>query len=321
MPQSPQPEHEASESPEQELAEHASGGYEEGGEPSAEGDIEQLLASLSPEELDQLAAQVSSEMQPEEQAEDPMEGDGNVAELAQAIEQHLAQNPELAAAADTPEKAAALNFVKSASYIEGFLNQAIDRGVSVKTAVDYYDQALTNTVVSIKQAKLKGNQHKLDTNHDGKIDATDLKNLRESKHSVDAKTAAYYEGVLERAREYGFSDYAALNFVKQALDKSAGGRGARARRAARRQNQSGATQNQSGATQNPYGGGEQNPYGGGGQNPYGGGGKKQKNKNRKNDGGIADDVRGFVRRNPLSTIGATLAGGAGLGALVAPGDK
>jgi ElaB/YqjD/DUF883 family membrane-anchored ribosome-binding protein len=223
--------HEEMETPEAESLEHAPGGYEEGGEempagnPDEDAHLDQMLSQLSPEELDQLAEQLAGEMQGGGVAGPGAEGE-DVGELAQAIEQHLAQNPEAAVPQAEPQKMAALEFVKSASYIEGFLNQAIERGVSVKQAVDMYDQSLTNTIQALKQAELKGNQHKLDVDHDGKIEAEDLKKLREGKKAKTAeelreeiKTAAYYEGVIERAREYGFSDYEAVNFVKQAATK------------------------------------------------------------------------------------------------------
>ena len=208
--------------------EHMTGGSEEGGEemgdlnPEEDAHLDQMLSQLSPEELDQLAEQLAGEMQGGSGA-GPQEGGEDVGELAQAIEQHLAQNPAAATPQAAPEKMAALEFVKSASYIEGFLNQAIDRGVSVNQAVDMYDQSLTNTIQSFKQAELKGNQHKLDVDCDGKIEAEDLKKLREGKKAKTAeelreeiKTAAYYEGMIERAREYGLSDYDAVNFVKEA---------------------------------------------------------------------------------------------------------
>lgn len=220
--------HEQMEAPEAEGLEHMTGGPEEGGEemgglnPDEDAHLDQMLSQLPPEELDQLAEQLAGEMQGGP-ATGPAEGGEDVGELAQAIEQHLAQNPEASIPQAAPEKMAALEFVKSASYIEGFLNQAIDRGVSVKQAVDMYDQSLTNTIQSLKQAELKGKQHKLDVDHDGKIEAEDLKKLREGKKDKTAeelreeiKTAAYYEGMIERAREYGLSDYDTVNFVKEA---------------------------------------------------------------------------------------------------------
>jgi hypothetical protein len=208
------------------------------------GDIEQMLAQLSPEELQQLAAQLGSEMQ------DPSAGAGGdeVSELANAIEQHLAQNPEAAVDGAEPEKMAALRTVKSAGYIEGFIHQAVMGGANLKQAVDMYDNALTSTIFNLKQAALKGDQHKLDLNNNGKIDSSDLKNLRHEKSETpnqekkehmnndmeEVKEAAYYEGVFERAAEYGFSKQAAVEllykiagpFDEQDLPLGAGGEGA-----------------------------------------------------------------------------------------------
>ena len=237
-PQAEEAAHEAAETPMEEVQEHLPTGYEAGeqegeaqmgGEAAGldEGGIEQLLAKLSPEELEQLAAHLSADMQ------DPQasEGGEDVASLAHAIQGHLAQNPEASVETADPQKMAALNFVKSAAYIEGFLNQAVETGISVKQAVDLYDDALTTTIENIKMAELSGGQHKLDLDNDGKIESSDLKKLRAGKkhgkkesateeHSVDSKTAAYYEGVLERAREYGLPDNTTLNIVKAANDGS-----------------------------------------------------------------------------------------------------
>lgn len=217
-------EHEMLETAPQESAEHALGGEEAAGEGMGEGmgeeHIDQLLSQLSPEELEQLATELSGEMQnPEATA-----GSEDVGELAQAIQANLDQNPEASLEGVAPEKAAALNFVKSAAYIEGFINQAVDKGIAIKQAVDMYDQALTSTINSLKAAELKGNQTKLDVDHDGKIEASDLAKLRAGKKQKTAfelneeiKTAAYYEGIIERAREYGFSDQEAVHFVKSAF--------------------------------------------------------------------------------------------------------
>lgn len=280
--------HEAGETPQAEALEHA-GGAGEGAEAHPEaggGELEHLISQLSPEELEHLASQISGDMQHPGEQEDGMHpgGEDEVAALAQAIQAHLHQNPEAGLEGAEPEKMAALNFVKSAAYIEGFIKQAVDRGVGVSQAIDLYDNALTQTIEGLrkqsmvahsvmaeamspkaravrmltglkndvkanpkryvaelaplaagfsvgratadkkdkedKKAELKGGQHKLDVNHNGKLDATDFKMLRnKGKKSVDESTkeAAYYEGVLERAREYGFSDSEAIQIVKQAL--------------------------------------------------------------------------------------------------------
>jgi hypothetical protein len=184
-------------------------------EPSPE-ELEHLISQLSPEELQQLEAALE---QPQH-AEQP-----ELHELAQAIGGHLDNNPEVAAMAQQTQdlaKQSSLNLVKSANYIEGFLDQAVRRGVSVKEAVDLYDAAFTQTFNHFKASELKGDQAELDKNKNGKIDAADLKELREAKEDkkeeteVDQKTAAYYEGVLERAREYGLSDSQTIDLLKSA---------------------------------------------------------------------------------------------------------
>ena len=134
--------HEGMESPDTEMLEHALGGQGEG---TGEDEAEQMLSQLSPEELQELAASLSGEMQ------DPSQSAGgeDVEALAQAIQQNLSQNPEASVAGLPPEKAAALTMLKSAAYIEGFLGQALNNGLDVKQAVDIYDQALTETVESL----------------------------------------------------------------------------------------------------------------------------------------------------------------------------
>jgi hypothetical protein len=150
--------HEAAESPDTEMLEHAMGGSEYGmGEGEHEGGegggVEELLAQLSPEELEQLAQALSGEMQNPEQHE----GGEDVAHLAQAIQGHLGENPEaMTAPGMPPEKAAAFDMIKSASYIEGFINQALVNGISVKQAVDLYDQALTETVEALSKTAAGG---------------------------------------------------------------------------------------------------------------------------------------------------------------------
>ena len=207
-------------------------------QPHFEGDhVEQLLSQLSPEEIEHLATMLSGDMQNPEAAE----GGEDVSSLAKAIEAHLGQNPEASVEGAAPEKMASLHLIKSASYIEGFLNQAISGGVSVKQAVDMYDQSLSETLQSVKTAALVGKQRKLDVNNNGKIDAADLKMLRhegkesskheksESKeeekaeHLNEIKAAAYYQGVFERAREYGLSDKQAAELIKAAEGEAAFG--------------------------------------------------------------------------------------------------
>lgn len=193
--------HEQMESPEQEAAEHMPGGYEEGADEPMEdmggmegmgGDaVEHALSQLSPDQVEQLASELSQDMQTP-----GSEGSGEIGDLASAIEQHLSQNPEASAPGVAPEKAAALSFIKSASYIEGFLNQAIEDGANIKQAVDLYDSALTQTVQSLKTAET------------------------ESRDSV--KIASYYDGVFERALEYGYTVKEAEAIVHAAMSKESG---------------------------------------------------------------------------------------------------
>ena len=154
------PAHEAAETPDAEMLEHAIGAGGAGGEEQPHGagpggvDVEQLLAQLSPEELQALIAQLSQGGQPGAGAPGmgaPGAGGEDVAGLSQNIESHLAQNPEAQVPGAPPEKMAALNFVKSAHYIEGFIKQALDYGLDTNEAVNMYDSALTTTVDALKK--------------------------------------------------------------------------------------------------------------------------------------------------------------------------
>lgn len=184
-------------------------------QPPAEGNnIEQLLSQLSPEELEQLATALSADMQ------NPAahEGGESVSGLAQAIESHLGQSPEAEVPEAAPEKVAALNFVKSASYIEGFLNHALDNGVAVKQAVDLYDQALSSTISNLRKeaAESKAEEKKESKKHEKS--ETIKQEKKEHEDMKQEKMAAYYEGVFSRAREYGFTDRQTANLLKAAGD-------------------------------------------------------------------------------------------------------
>jgi hypothetical protein len=278
--------HEEAETPQEEALEHLPGQYEEGavepgeleGGEDADARVEQLLAQLSPEELDHLTEllaedmsggeEPAAEIDEEESVEDP-------AELAQLIEQHLANSPEANPEDADPEKMAALAFVKSASYIEGFIEQALAHGASVKEAVDIYDTALSRSLDSLniyktaargKYARRRANASRRASapqaapsaaskaqeaaptkkpDYEGPSMGSKIKHHLEDhpetavalgagaaataaggaylatrknkdKEDSDEKTAAYYEGVLERAREYGLSDHEAVQIVKSA---------------------------------------------------------------------------------------------------------
>ena len=198
---------------------------EEGAMPEGEdAGLDELLAQLSPEEIEQLASELAGQMEGAPQENEAEQ----IPELAAAIEQQLGNNPEVAEATapapGLPEEAlakqSAINFIKSAEYVEGFLEQAVNRGIGLKQAVELYDNAFTTTFHQLKSSDLKGDQHELDVDKDGKIEGEDLKNLRgdkkETSEAADEKTAAYYEGVIERCREYGMTDAQAIEFVKTA---------------------------------------------------------------------------------------------------------
>jgi hypothetical protein len=107
--------------------------------------LEDLLNNLSPEELESLASQIAQELQGSSQGQDPA-----ITELAQQIEQHLNTLPETSTEGLQAEKAAALNFIKSAAYIEGFINEASGRGLNVSDAVDLYDHSLSQVLDDIR---------------------------------------------------------------------------------------------------------------------------------------------------------------------------
>lgn len=207
--------HEHEESPAAEMSEHSEG---EGlpdeleaapplnEEPHEDAVIEHMLSQLSPEQVEHLASQLSADIQHPEQNE----GD-DTAELAQAIQEHLAQNPEAAAPEAPSEKMAALNLMKSAEYIEGFLNQATSSGVSIKEAVDAYDHALVYALNTIKTSAEK-EKHELEES----IEEEKAEHKNKEEKLDELKKSAYFQGIVERSREYGFSDLETLNFVKQA---------------------------------------------------------------------------------------------------------
>ena len=139
------PGHEQAELPAEEAVEH--------GEPSEEhedSEVEHLLSQLTPEQLDHLAAQLSEDIQHPDQHEGE-----DTAALAQAIQEHLAQNPEASLPEAAPEKAASLNLIKSAEYIEGFLNEAVYHGATIKEAVDLYDSSLVDALSFVKTSEDK----------------------------------------------------------------------------------------------------------------------------------------------------------------------
>jgi hypothetical protein len=66
------------------------------------------------------------------------------------------------------------------AYIYGFVKRAAEYGFSENEALNILKNA----------SELKGDQYKLDVDHDGKIEASDLKKLRQRKKAEDASPAA-----------------------------------------------------------------------------------------------------------------------------------
>ena len=321
----------------------------ESGAPQEGGDeIDQLLAQLSPEELEQLATELSQDIDGGGAGAEPQAGGEHISQLAQAIAAHLQGNPEAslggpgaeagagappadpAAAGGLPPEAGAapvegadpqadpaaggippealaqlsakqgaLEFVKSAEYIESFLNRGLEQGFTVKEAVDIYDQALGVTIENLRSdvsiikkaffglgksesapqdngprnatreeleaegispeeiaetegrggvpsmtkdqlideliAHSQGLQKQLDAlsggaqapTPDAMSGAPDMPDPSQGvpeapgMPQIDTKTAAYYEGLIERAREYGLSDKQAFELVQDEMSKQA----------------------------------------------------------------------------------------------------
>ena len=130
------------------------GAPEQGGEPSVE-EIEHLISQLSPEEVQQLVSELEgAEGGAASQEHAPLP------DIAQAIEQHLGSNPDVAGlmaqqGVEGQEKQSAINFIKSAAYVEGFLEQALNCGADIKTAVDLYEQAFTKTCALLKESGVR----------------------------------------------------------------------------------------------------------------------------------------------------------------------
>ena len=71
------------------------------------------------------------------------------------------------------------------AYINGFFKQAAAYGLSESEAVGLYQKYAS---------ALKGDQHKLDVDKDGKIEAEDLKKLRQRKQAADMQHPSTYGG-------------------------------------------------------------------------------------------------------------------------------
>jgi hypothetical protein len=173
------PGHEQAELPAEEVVEH--------GEPSEgheDSEVEHLISQLTPEQLDHLAAQLAEDMH------DPGQHEGeDTAALAQAIQEHLAQNPEASLPEASHEKTASLNLIKSAEYIEGFLNEAVYHGATIKEAVDLYDSSLVDALSFVKTSEDKKKEN--------------FENLLADPEAI--KEASFLEGFASEANNLGLS--------------------------------------------------------------------------------------------------------------------
>lgn len=97
-----------------------------------------LLDKLSAEELEIISEQIVEDLEKSAQGKDP-----ELSKLAHVIEEYVSSLPQANPENLTTEKAAALNFVKSAAYIDGFINEACGSGLDVTQAIDLYDYSLS----------------------------------------------------------------------------------------------------------------------------------------------------------------------------------
>lgn len=81
------------------------------------------------------------------------------------------------------------------AFINGFVKRAAQYGVNEYQAIELLKSS----------EALKGDQHKLDEDHDGKIEAEDLKKLREGKKktAADSADAVSRGGVSKRPKPTG----------------------------------------------------------------------------------------------------------------------
>ena len=159
--------------------------------------IEELFAQLPPEAQQQLLAELAHAKQggaPAPEAAPAPEGaEEATPELAQAIHEHLNSPEGQPAGGDSPE----LGTLKSAEYIEAFLNRGVEAGLSIKEACDTYEYALNVSRDIVKQASVE-------------------------KHASFEKLSAedhYIQGMLEQAMDCGLNEKQAMDLVSEILNK------------------------------------------------------------------------------------------------------
>lgn len=99
---------------------------------------EYFLDKLSSDELELLSSEITEELSKSAQGTNE-----EISKLANTIESYLSTLPQACPDNLSDEKRAALDFVKSASYIDGFINEACGNGLDVTQAIDLYDYSLT----------------------------------------------------------------------------------------------------------------------------------------------------------------------------------
>lgn len=150
-------------------------------EQECEAVFEQMLAQ-NPELADQLGSGLGEEEEvpAEVPVEDGQLGDEEIAQLAEAISQHLMQGQSV----PMEEKQAAVK--DNAAYIEGFFRAAKEKGFGKQASYTLFKKAYEASVASLEPVE-----------------------------QFNEKTAqAYYEGVFEKAAQYGLSQEQTLAVIK-----------------------------------------------------------------------------------------------------------
>jgi hypothetical protein len=163
------------------------GGMPQGGMPMQHGggdemgELQQAIPNLSPEELQQLAQEISQFLQQEESQQGGAQSDAS-------------SSPDAPGDGAVP-KQAGLRYVISAPYIEGFLKVSIDSGLfpNVQEAVDFYGDRLLQTAQIVKSAET--------------IDKMSL--------SITPKTAQYCEELLKEGFKRGLDEQQIIGIIKQ----------------------------------------------------------------------------------------------------------
>jgi hypothetical protein len=164
-------------------------------DPSELSALQQAHPQIDPMELQQIAEELAQYLASQDgggsAGAPPQDGGGQ-----DAIDNSADSGPEGAGGNVMPKQGSAnngLTLVKSAKYIEGFLGQAMSRGMNLPQAVNFYGDALNNTRDYIKQAE----------------------ELEKISSTIDEKTAAYCQGIVEEANRRGYTYDQTVTLLKQ----------------------------------------------------------------------------------------------------------